>query len=70
MRINRVPFVDLGRQYQSVGEEIIKKFEGIMKSGMFVLGDELKAFEKHVAELCQTRFAIGVANGTDAIVLA
>jgi dTDP-4-amino-4,6-dideoxygalactose transaminase len=70
MSINRVPFVDLGRQYQSVGEEIIKKFEGIMKSGMFVLGDELKAFEKQVAELCQTRFAIGVANGTDAIVLA
>lgn len=66
----RVPYINLGLQHQKDKAEILKKVESILDSGMFILGDEVEAFEKDFAKLCDTKYAIGVANGTDALVLA
>jgi len=63
----KVPFVNLGLQYQRLQNEILKKFDEISSKGSYVLGDELIQFEKNFAKYCGTSFAIGVGNGSDAL---
>jgi len=66
----RVPYINLGLQYQGDKAEIIQKVADLIDSGMFILGSEVKQFEETFAQICQTKYAVGVANGTDALVLA
>ncbi len=66
----KVPYLDLGAQHKSIKEDILKRIGTILDSGQFILGEELAAFEKKIAELHQTKYAIGVANGTDALFLS
>ena len=66
----KVPMIDLGWQYQQCKEEIDVAVGQVLSRGDYILGDEVTQLEKAVAEYCGTRYAIGVANGTDALVLA
>jgi len=64
-----IPFLDLkalNAQYQDEIEEACIK---VINSGWYIHGDECKKFEKEFANYCGTDFAIGVANGLDALVL-
>ena len=63
----KVPFVNLGLQYQNLREEIISKFDEISKKGEYVLGNELLNFEKEFADYCGTKYSVGVGNGSDAL---
>ena len=65
----KVKFIDLGKQYENLRDEIIQKFDKISLSGNYVLSKELEVFEKNFASLCQTKYAIGVGNGSDALFL-
>lgn len=65
----KVPYVDIAAQYQDHKEEILKSLDRVLASGQYIMGEELESFEQQFANLCQTKYAIGVANGTDAIVL-
>lgn len=56
--------------YMAQKEAIQKAVERVLESGWYILGREVEAFEAEFAEYCQARYAIGVANGTDAITLA
>lgn len=51
-------------------EEYKTAFAELLESGWFVLGSRVKVFEQAFAEYCQTKHCIGVASGTDAIMLA
>ncbi len=64
----RIPFVDLrpGDDADAVRAAI----DRVIARGWFVLGPEVDAFEAEFAQACGARFAVGVANGTDAIALA
>lgn len=64
-----VPFVDLGKQYRLFREEIIAKIDQLSNQGQYIQGDEVREFEQKLAQLCQVEQVIGVANGTDALVL-
>ncbi len=66
----RVPYINLGLQYQEDKSEILQKMEEVLDSGMFILGDEVKQFEESFAKICRTKYAIGVANGTDGLMLS
>lgn len=66
----RVPLLDLKPQYQSLKEELDKKVLEISESQYFILGPEVQAFEKEVAEYLGAKHAIGVSSGTDALLLA
>ena len=66
----KVPFVNLGLQYQIVRDQIINKFDEISKKGDYILGEELENFEKDFANYCGTKFALGVGNGSDALTLS
>ena len=66
----RVPFVDLKAQYRSIQDDVRAAFDEVLTSMDFVLGANLRAFEAEYAAYCQTKYALGVANGTDALYLA
>ncbi len=70
MRCGGVPFLDLARQHEEIGEEVLDALERLLRSGRFVLGPEVEAFENEFAAYCGCRAGIGVASGTDAITLA
>jgi dTDP-4-amino-4,6-dideoxygalactose transaminase len=65
-----IPMLDLKAQYATIREEIAVAIEQVLESQHFILGPQVKAFEEEMAAYCGARFAIGVASGTDALILA
>lgn len=65
-----VPFVDLRLQIASIRREMDAAIARVLDSGRFILGPELEAFERECAEFLGAKHAIGVASGTDALLLA
>ncbi|HZS48521.1 MAG TPA: DegT/DnrJ/EryC1/StrS family aminotransferase [Blastocatellia bacterium] len=65
-----VPLLDLKIQYQSIREEIREAVDRVFDRQQFILGPEVAAFEREVAEYCQVNHAVGCASGSDAIMLA
>jgi len=65
-----VPLLDLTRQYESIRDEINEAIQRVLSSGRFILGQEVEALEKEVAAFCGVKYAIGVASGTDALLLS
>jgi len=66
----KTPLVDLKAQYDSIKEVIDKAVRRVIEGGQFILGSEVEAFELEMATYCSTRYAVGVASGTDALHLA
>lgn len=66
----KVKFVDLGQQYFSHRSEILNKFDELSLGGQYVLSDELTVFEQNFSHYCGTPYSIGVANGSDALLLS
>lgn len=66
----KVPFLDLALQYHSIQEELETAALRTLRSGRYIMGDEVVEFERKFAEYTGSRYAIGVASGTDAIQLA
>lgn len=66
----KVPVLDLKKQHQLIKGQIDKIVKEVLSSGFYVLGKHVRAFEKKFAQYCQTKYAIGVASGTDALTLA
>jgi dTDP-4-amino-4,6-dideoxygalactose transaminase len=62
--------VDLTAQYQSIKDEIDAAVHATLESGHFILGPVVTKFEESIAEYLGVRHAIGLASGTDALVLA
>jgi len=65
-----VPFLDLKRQYASIKEELDQAVFSVLSHTKFILGPEVQGFEEKVAQYCGTKFAVGVASGTDALLLS
>ena len=66
----KVPYVNLALQHKSLKSEILQAIEEVLNHGMFVLGDEVREFERMFADYCQVKYAVGVNSGTDALILA
>lgn len=65
-----VPQLDLAAQYAAIGGEIRTAVERVLASQQFVMGREGAALEQEVAALCSVSHGVGVASGTDALILA
>lgn len=65
-----IPVMNITRQYASVQEELDRTALEVLHSGNYILGNIVSKFEKEFAEYCGVKYAIGVANGTDALVIA
>lgn len=65
-----VPFIDLTRQYGAIGAELEAAVRDVLRSGRYILGPEVAAFEREMAAYCGVAEAIGVGSGTDALLIA
>jgi dTDP-4-amino-4,6-dideoxygalactose transaminase len=65
-----VRYVDLGAQHEPLRAELLEAVSRVLKSGAFILGDEVAAFETELARYCGVKYAVSVANGTDALILS
>ncbi len=66
----RIPLVDLKSQYASIRKEIDAAIRGVLESGQYIQGPNAKALEEEIAAYCGTKYAVGVASGTDALILS
>ena len=64
-----IPHVDVKAQYAPLIPELMAAFERTLESGRFIFGAEVDGFEREAADALGVQETIGVANGTDAIVL-
>ena len=60
---------DLRAQFAAIGGEIRDAIDEVLASQRFILGPQLEALEHEMARYCERRFAVGVASGTDALML-
>ena len=65
-----VPLLDLKAQHATIRDSVINAMSRVIEDQAFILGEPVERFEREVAQLSHTTHAIGVANGTDAILLA
>jgi dTDP-4-amino-4,6-dideoxygalactose transaminase len=65
-----VPMVDLKAQYQRIRPEVDAAIARVVEATSFIKGPDCGLFEKEFAAFCGASHAVGVANGTDALILA
>jgi dTDP-4-amino-4,6-dideoxygalactose transaminase len=65
-----IPFNQLKPLHDQIADEVLEAMRRVADSGWYILGPEVKAFEQEFAEYHGVPYAVGVANGTDAIELA
>ncbi len=65
-----VPFLDLKAQYNQIKEEINYAIAEVVSEQHFILGPKVEALEKAIAAYCSVRNGIGVASGSDALMLS
>jgi UDP-2-acetamido-2-deoxy-ribo-hexuluronate aminotransferase len=65
-----IPMLDLRAQYESIAPEIRAAIDEVLAAQQFVLGPRGEAFEQEAAQVCGTRYGVGVASGTEALELA
>lgn len=66
----RVPFLDVHAGYVELKDEVDAAVERVLHSGQYILGPEVDNFEQEFAAYCEAKYAVGVGNGFDALVLA
>lgn len=66
----KVPLVELVRQYKEISGDIDAGIKAVLEKGVFILGENVVKFEEEMADYCGTKYAVGVANGTDALELS
>ena len=64
-----IPFLDLKGLNAQYRAELIEACSRVIDSGWYIQGNECKKFDKEFASYCGTKYAIGVANGLDALIL-
>lgn len=64
-----IPFLDLKNINQQYRQQLIEACTRVIDSGWYIGGTELEQFEQNFAKYCGTQYAIGVANGLDALIL-
>jgi len=65
-----IPMLDLVAQFETIQQELHAAVENVLRSGHFILGPQVQAFEQEIAKACGALHAVGVASGTDALMLS
>jgi dTDP-4-amino-4,6-dideoxygalactose transaminase len=66
----QISVLDLSLQYKAIREEIREAIDKVLDSQHFILGPQVEGLEREVAEYCGSCYGVGVASGTDALMLA
>ncbi|MGE3818186.1 MAG: DegT/DnrJ/EryC1/StrS family aminotransferase [Isosphaeraceae bacterium] len=65
-----VPLLDLKAQHRTIREEIREAIDRVVESQGFILGPEVEALEREIAEYCGVSHGVGVSSGTDALLVS
>lgn len=65
-----IPFIDLKTQYARVAGQVEQGLAAVLQSGAFINGPDVARLEERLAGYCGTRYAVGCASGTDALMMA
>lgn len=65
-----IPMIDVGVSNEPLREELMEACAQVLRSGRFILGEPVEAFEAEAAQYLETPHALGVSSGTDALLLA
>ena len=66
----KIPYVNLKAQYLDERKKIIKIIDKTLKKGNWIGGDEVREFEKNIANICNTKYCVSLNSGTDALTMA
>ncbi len=66
----KVPLLDLQAQFRQIRSDVLSAIEAVCNEQAFVLGPRVEAFEEAIAEYLGCRYAVGVASGSDALLLS
>src|SRR5919106_2041551 len=66
----KVPLLDLKAHHEPLRKDLLAALEEVLERNDFILGDEVRKLEERVAAYCETRYAIGVSSGTDALLVS
>jgi dTDP-4-amino-4,6-dideoxygalactose transaminase len=69
MSPERIPVLDLSPEINNLWDELNAAFQSVLRSGHFIMGEQVAAFEAQVAAYLGVRHAIGLNSGTDALVI-
>ena len=70
MRFVKVPLLDLQAQFQQIRADVLSAIEEVCHEQRFILGQRVEAFETAIAGYLGCRYAVGVASGSDALLLS
>lgn len=65
-----VPLLDLRAQYATIKDKIRAAVDEVFETQRFIMSSHVAALEEEIAQLCGSKFAVGVASGTDALLLS
>ncbi len=65
-----VPFVNYKLQYQNLKKEVDNVIQGVLSRGDLILRQDVEEFEKNLASVAGTKYAVGLNSGTDALILS
>lgn len=68
--MKQVRFFDPGKAYRRIREEVLAKIDEVLLRGDLILRSDLEEFEASLAQYVGTKYAVGVASGTDALILS
>ena len=66
----RVPLLDIPASYEIILQDVKKNIDQVIQSGRFVLGPIVEELEEKIATYCETKYAVGVSSGTDALLIS
>ena len=66
----RIPIMDLKAQYAAIRDEVMRAISDVCEKQAFALGPAVAEFEENVAAYCNSKHAIGVSSGTDALIVS
>lgn len=70
VRERQIPLLDLKSQYATIRDEVVAAIMRVVDSQKFILGEEVDQLEREIASYSSTRYAVGCASGSDALLLA
>ena len=65
-----IPYVNLNLQWRNERKELLKIIDNTLSNDQWVGGKQIEDFEKNIAKVCKTKYAVGLNSGTDALTLA
>lgn len=69
-KVDRVSLLDITASYPEIWNDVEKEMAEVIRTGRFILGGKVAELEEKIAAYCQSKFAVGVSSGTDALLIS